>query len=109
MDVSHYDRNRKCYDATNKLLGRCQDDLHRKMTTDFSWSYTQTKSNAFRFIVKTKKRRKRKTFQNKRLKHKLNWNKYLDKLKYNKCDAVRFLSAKEIKKNHICEAKLNKL
>ena len=98
MDASDYDRNRTCYDATHKLLGRCQDDLHRKMTTDFSWSYTQTKSNAFRFIVKTKKRRKRKTFQNKRLKHKLNWNKYLDKLKYNKCDAVRFLSAKEVKK-----------
>ena len=59
MGVSDYDRNRKCYDATNKLLGRCQDDLHRKMTTDFSWSYTQTKSNALRFSQDKEEKKKK--------------------------------------------------
>ena len=97
MDFSGYDKEHKCYDATNKkVLGKFKDEVDGKIITNFIG--LKPKSYAFKIYKQDKEEKKSKGIVKHKVKRELNYKKYLETLEDNRCDTVSFNSIRS--KNH---------
>ena len=97
MDFSGYDKNHKCYDATNKkVLGKFKDEVDGKIITHFIG--LKPKSYTFKVHNEAKEEKKSKGIVKHKVRTQLNFNKYKDTLENNSCDTVSFNSIRS--KNH---------
>ena len=97
MDFSDYEKNHKCYDATNKkVLGKFKDECQSKIITNFI--ALKPKSYAFKLLDTDKEEKKNKGVPKHKVKNQLNYKAYLDTLETNSCPSVSFNSIRS--KNH---------
>ena len=97
MDFSDYDKDHKCYDATNKeKLGCFKDECNGKIITNFI--ALKPKSYAFKLLDTEKEEKKNKGVPKHKVKKQLNYMSYLDTLETNSCPSISFNSIRS--KNH---------